>query len=132
MLWSLLASNPSGETVQLGYKTLDGQKIAQLFFPWSEGQQHNMDGFADTGTPGKVVMFMPQAGLDKLGPVWWCIGASLRVWTYLRPSGWVTSLKFEWPGLRLPSNPRLGSVGPLPRSRQRGCSVTTQQLLAAA
>lgn len=71
VLWSLLATNPSGETVQLGYKTLDGQKIGYFFFPFSEGRQHNMDGFADTDTPGEIGMVMPQAGLDKLGPTWW-------------------------------------------------------------
>lgn len=71
VLWSILASNPKGEMVQLGYKTLDGKKIAYFFFPWSEGQQHNMDGFADTDTPGEIGMVMPQAALDKLGPTWW-------------------------------------------------------------
>lgn len=71
VLWSLLASNPSGELVQLGYKTLDGKKIGYFYFPFSEGQQHNMDGFADTDTPGEIGMVMPQAALDKLGPVWW-------------------------------------------------------------
>jgi hypothetical protein len=71
VLWSLLATNPSGETVQLGYKTLDGQKIAYFFFPFSEARQHNMDGFADTDTAGEIGMVMPQAALDKLGPTWW-------------------------------------------------------------
>ena len=71
VLWSLLASNPDGELVQLGYKTLDGQKIGYFFFPFSEGKQHNMDGFADTDTPGEIGMIMPQAALDHLGPVWW-------------------------------------------------------------
>lgn len=71
VLWSLLATNPSGETVQLGYKTLDGHKIGYFFFPFGEGRQHNMDGFADTDTPGEIGMVMPQAALDKLGPTWW-------------------------------------------------------------
>lgn len=71
VLWSLMATNRAGETVQLGYKTLDGQKIGYFYFPFDEGQQHNMDGFADTDTPGEIGMVMPQAALDKLGPVWW-------------------------------------------------------------
>ncbi|MEO3757311.1 DUF2510 domain-containing protein [Mycobacterium sp. B14F4] len=71
VLWSLLATNPAGETVQLGYKTLDGQKIGYFYFPFGEGRQHNMDGFADTDTPGEIGMVLPQAGLDKLGPMWW-------------------------------------------------------------
>ena len=70
-LWSLLATNPDGDLVQLGYKTLDGRKIAYFYFPFSEGMQHNMDGFADTDTPGEIGMIMPQAALDVLGPVWW-------------------------------------------------------------
>lgn len=71
VLWSMLATNPAGETVQLGYKTLDGQKIGYFYFPFGEGRQHNMDGFADTDTPGEIGMVLPQAGLDKLGPTWW-------------------------------------------------------------
>ncbi|MGE2725165.1 hypothetical protein [Mycolicibacterium pulveris] len=71
VLWSMLATNPAGETVQLGYKTLDGQKIGYFYFPYSEGRQNNMDGFADTDTPGEIGMVLPQAGLDALGPVWW-------------------------------------------------------------
>lgn len=71
VLWSLLASNPDGEQVQLGYKTLDGERIGYFWFPFSEGQQHNMDGFADTSTPGEITMVMPQAALDKLGDTWW-------------------------------------------------------------
>ena len=71
VLWSLLATNPDGDLVQLGYKTLDGQKIAYFYFPFSEGMQHNMDGFADTDTPGEIGMIMPQAALDELGPMWW-------------------------------------------------------------
>ncbi|WP_236949365.1 DUF2510 domain-containing protein [Mycolicibacterium goodii] len=71
VLWSMLATNPAGETVQLGYKTLDGQKIGYFYFPFGEGRQYDMDGFADTDTPGEIGMVLPQAGLDKLGPVWW-------------------------------------------------------------
>lgn len=71
VLWSLLATNPDGASVQLGYKTLDGQKIGYFYFPFAEGIQHNMDGFADTDTPGEIGMVLPQAGLDALGPVWW-------------------------------------------------------------
>lgn len=71
VLWSLLATNPAGSTVQLGYKTLDGQKAGYFYFPFAEGAQHNMDGFADTDTPGEIGMILPQAGLDALGPVWW-------------------------------------------------------------
>lgn len=71
VLWSLLATNPDGASVQLGYKTLDGQKIGYFYFPFAEGTQHNMDGFADTDTPGEIGMVLPQAGLDVLGPVWW-------------------------------------------------------------
>lgn len=71
MLWSLLATNPDGDSVQLGYKTLDGQKIGYFYFPFAEGTQHNMDGFADTDTSGEIGMVLPQAGLDTLGPVWW-------------------------------------------------------------
>lgn len=71
VLWSLLATNPAGSTVQLGYKTLDGQKAGYFYFPFAEGTQHNMDGFADTDTPGEIGMILPQAGLDALGPVWW-------------------------------------------------------------
>ena len=71
VLWSLLATNPDGASVQLGYKTLDGQKIGYFYFPFTEGTQHNMDGFADTDTPGEIGMVLPQAGLDALGPVWW-------------------------------------------------------------
>jgi hypothetical protein len=71
VLWSLLATNPAGSTVQLGYKTLDGQKAGYFYFPYAEGAQHNMDGFADTDTPGEIGMILPQAGLDALGPVWW-------------------------------------------------------------
>lgn len=71
VLWSLLATNPDGASVQLGYKTLDGQKIGYFYFPFAEGTQHNMDGFADTDTPGEIGMVLPQAGLDALGPVWW-------------------------------------------------------------
>ncbi len=52
VLWSLLATNPDGgASVQLGYKTLDGQKIGYFYFPFAEGTQQNMDGFADTDTP---------------------------------------------------------------------------------
>lgn len=71
VLWSLLATNPAGSTVQLGYKTLDGQKAGYFYFPFAEGAQHNMDGFADTDTPGEIGMILPQAGLDALGPAWW-------------------------------------------------------------
>jgi len=71
VLWSLLATNPAGASVQLGYKTLDGQKVGYFYFPFAEGTQHNMDGFADTDTPGEIGMVLPQAGLDALGPVWW-------------------------------------------------------------
>ncbi|WP_261779358.1 hypothetical protein [Rhodococcus erythropolis] len=71
VLWSLLATNPAGSTVQLGYKTLDGQKAGYFYFLFAEGTQHNMDGFADTDTPGEIGMILPQAGLDALGPVWW-------------------------------------------------------------
>lgn len=71
VLWSLLATNPAGSTVQLGYKTLDGQKAGYFYFPFAEAVQHNMDGFADTDTPGEIGMILPQAGLDALGPVWW-------------------------------------------------------------
>lgn len=71
VLWSLLATNPAGSTVQLGYKTLDGQKVGYFYFPFAEGAQHNMDGFADTDIPGEIGMILPQAGLDLLGPVWW-------------------------------------------------------------
>lgn len=71
VLWSLLATNPDGASVQLGYKTLDGQKVGYFYFPFAEGTQHNMDGFADTDTPGEIGMVLPQAGLDALGPVWW-------------------------------------------------------------
>ncbi|MCV7136481.1 hypothetical protein H7J06_26280 [Mycobacterium hodleri] len=71
VLWSLLATNPDGASVQLGYKTLDGQKIGYFYFPFAEGTQQNMDGFADTDTPGEIGMVLPQAGLDALGPVWW-------------------------------------------------------------
>jgi hypothetical protein len=71
VLWSLLATNPAGATVQLGYKTLDGQKAGYFYFPFAEAVQHNMDGFADTDTPGEIGMILPQAGLDALGPVWW-------------------------------------------------------------
>jgi hypothetical protein len=71
VLWSLMASNPGGDLVQLGYKTLDGHKSAYFFFPYGEGRQHNMDGFADTSTPSEIVMILPQAGLDALGPTWW-------------------------------------------------------------
>lgn len=71
VLWSLLANNPKGEQVQLGYKTLDGERIAYFWLPFGEGQQHNMDGFADTSTPGEITMVMPQAALDALGDTWW-------------------------------------------------------------
>lgn len=71
VLWSLMATNPQGATVQLGYKTLDGQKAAYFYFPYAEGAQQNMDGFADTTTPGEIGLVLPQAGLDALGPVWW-------------------------------------------------------------
>lgn len=71
VLWSLLATSPAGSTVQLGYKTLDGQKAGYFYFPFAEGAQHNIDGFADTDTPGEIGMILPQAGLDALGPVWW-------------------------------------------------------------
>lgn len=71
VLWSVLATNPEGAAVQLGYKTLDGQKIGYFYLPFAEGTQHNMDGFADTDTPGEIGMVLPQAGLDALGPVWW-------------------------------------------------------------
>lgn len=71
VLWSLLATNPDGASVQLGYKTLDGQKIGYFYFPFAEGAQHNMDGFADTDTAGEIGMVLPQAGLAALGPVWW-------------------------------------------------------------
>lgn len=71
VLWSLLANNPKGEQVQLGWKTVDGQRSAYFWFPFSQGQQHNMDGFADTSTPGEITMVMPQAALDALGDTWW-------------------------------------------------------------
>ncbi|ORA29343.1 hypothetical protein BST13_27395 [Mycobacterium aquaticum] len=71
VLWSLLATNPDGKTVQLGYKTLDGQRIAYFYFPFDEAQQHNMDGLADEHTPSEIGLFMPQSVLDILGPTWW-------------------------------------------------------------
>lgn len=71
VLWSLTGSNPEGKTVQAGWKTVDGNRSAYFYFPNSEGQQQNMDGFADENTPGKLGIFMPQAALDILGPTWW-------------------------------------------------------------
>lgn len=71
VLWSLMATNPAGASVQVGYKTLDGQRIAYYYFPMSEGQQHNMFGLADDHTPGELGLFMPQSALDILGPTWW-------------------------------------------------------------
>jgi hypothetical protein len=67
-----MAANPNGQAVQLGYKTLDGERIAYFYFPFSEGRQDNMDGLADEHTPGEIGLFMPQAALDILGPTWWC------------------------------------------------------------
>ena len=69
-LWSLLATNSAGETVQLGYKTLNGDKIAYFWFPWSDGEQHNIGWSVDTGTPGRLVMYMPHDALMRLGTLW--------------------------------------------------------------
>ncbi|MGV0768703.1 hypothetical protein [Mycobacterium syngnathidarum] len=71
VLWSVLANNPDGQMVQLGYKIVDGQRSAYSWFPFSEAQQHNMDGFPDMSTPGEIIMVMPSAALDVLGDTWW-------------------------------------------------------------
>lgn len=71
VLWSLTAGNPEGKSVQAGWKTVDGQRSAYFYYPNSDGNQQNLDGFADTNTPGELGIVMPQAALDILGPTWW-------------------------------------------------------------
>ncbi|MGV0738259.1 hypothetical protein ABQF35_14135 [Mycobacterium syngnathidarum] len=71
VLWSLNAGNPDGEQIQLGYKTVDGKPSSYFWFPFSEAQQHNMNGLPDTSTPGEITMIMPSAAVDALGSTWW-------------------------------------------------------------
>ncbi|KZS62559.1 hypothetical protein [Mycobacterium ostraviense] len=70
VLWSLLASNASHKTVQLGYKTLNGEKIAHFWYVWGEGMQHNMSWLVNDRIPGKVVLYMPHQALVELGDQW--------------------------------------------------------------
>lgn len=71
VLWSLLANNPAGQQVQLGYKIVDDKPATYFWFPFSEPQQHNMNGQPDMSTAGQITMVMPAAALDALGDTWW-------------------------------------------------------------
>lgn len=70
VLWSLLAGNPNGKLVQLGYKTLDGEQIAYFYYPFG-GRQVNMTAMPDTDTRSEIGMVLLQSGLSEIGPVWW-------------------------------------------------------------
>lgn len=74
VLWSLLASNPNGDFVQLGYDELGGQTLEYFWFESPRNGQamnHNMVGGADTSEAGTIRMVLPAAAVSLLGDVWW-------------------------------------------------------------
>lgn len=62
---------PDGASVQLGYKTLDGQKIGYFYFPLRRRHPAQHGRLRRHRYPREIGMVLPQAGLDALGPVWW-------------------------------------------------------------
>lgn len=74
VLWSLLASNPDGDFVQLGYDELGGQTLEYFWFESprdGQAMNHNMVGGADTSEAGTIRMVLPAAAVSLLGDVWW-------------------------------------------------------------
>lgn len=72
VLWSMIITSPDGrETVQLGYKVVDGTFAAQFVNDWNTASQQNVDQDADFRETEITVRFPASSvGVAAEWPTW--------------------------------------------------------------